>query len=173
MWKAIVFSLSLPLLTEQSPHQQVRTTEPEIQALIDAAIERSPTFRTIVAALNDSDVIVYIETSVSRAARLRGHTVHRIVAEGSHRYVRMRLNPNGAKEQRMAVIAHELHHALEIARVPEAGRSQTAQDLLSRIGSTFGTRCSNCYETVEAMNVERTVREELRASRTTNDRNCH
>jgi hypothetical protein len=165
MWKVLVLALSLPLGTEQSPQRHVRTTEPEVQVLIDKVSERSATFRLLVTALNDSDVIVYIETSVRHVARLRGHTVHRIVTEGPHRYVRIRLNPNGAEEQRIGVIAHELQHALEIARAPEVGRSRTVQDLLVRIGFTFGTRCANCYETVDAMNVQRTVREELSANR--------
>lgn len=165
MLRAIFLTLSLPLSTEQSANRHVRTTEPEVQALLDDATVRSATFRSLVAALNDSDVIVYIETSVRQAARLRGHTVHRIVTEGPHRYVRVRLNPNGAEEQRIGVIAHELQHALEIARAPDVGRSKTVQQLLSRIGFTFGTRCSYCYETVEAMNIERTVREELNKSR--------
>ena len=167
MLKAFLFALTLPLSTEQSPERHVRTTEPEIQALIDKATERSATFRSLIAALNDSDVIVYVETSVTRAARLRGYIVHRIVAQGNHRYVRLRVNPNGAEEQRIGVIAHELHHALEIARAPNVGRSETVEELFAAIGFTFGTRCADCYETTEAMNVERTVREELRANRST------
>jgi hypothetical protein len=169
MLAAVVLALSLSLATQQSPDRHVRTTEPEIHALIDKATERSATFRSLTAALNDSDVIVYIETSVTRAARLRGHLVHRIVAEGTHRYVRMRVNPNGAEEQRIGVIAHELQHALEIAQAPQVGRSETVEGLFANIGFRFGTRCSHCYETIKAMNAERTVREELRATGPTND----
>jgi hypothetical protein len=171
MLKAIFLVLSLPLATEQSPNRSVRTTEPEVQALLDNATSRSETFRSLVAALNESDVIVYIETSVTRATKLRGHLVHRIVAKGTHRYLRLRLNPFGPVEQRISVIAHELQHALEIAQAPNVGRSETVQSFFELIGFTHGTQCGDCYETTRALDVERTVREELRANRSTKDRN--
>jgi hypothetical protein len=154
----------MPLSTEQSARRHVRTTEPEVQILLDKARDRSTTFRLLVAALNDSDVIVYIETSVTRADRLRGHLVNQIVVQGPHRYVRMRLNPNLAEEPKIGVIAHELQHALEIARAPEVGRSEDIDELFRRIGFTIGTLCGDCYETATAREVERTVRAELRQS---------
>ncbi|HEY7533833.1 MAG TPA: hypothetical protein VH681_13745 [Nitrospiraceae bacterium] len=167
MLKAIFLVLSLPLATEQSPNRSVRTTEPEVQALLDNATSRSETFRSLITALNESDIIVYVETSVTRAAKLRGHLVHRIVAKGTHRYLRLRLNPFGPVEQRIGVIAHELQHALEIAQALNVGRSETVQSFFELIGFTHGTQCGDCYETTRALDVERTVREELRASRST------
>jgi hypothetical protein len=165
MVNVFLLVLSLPLAAEETLLRHVRTTEPEIQTLIDQVFERSATFQSLIHALNDTDVIVYIETSVIRTTRLRGHLLHRVVAQGTHRYLRLRLSPNGAVEQRMGVIAHELQHALEIARAREVGRSKTIDELFVNIGFTFGSRCSNCYETVEAMSAERKVREELRANR--------
>ena len=170
MLSGIFLLLSLALSTEQSANRRVRTTEPEVQALLDRASERSTTFRSLVATLDDSDVIVYVETSVTRAAKLRGHLVHRIVAKGTYRYLRLRLNPFGPVEQRIGVIAHELQHALEIAKTPNVGRSETIQSLFELIGFTHGTQCGDCYETTRALDVERTVREELTTSRSTNGR---
>jgi hypothetical protein len=117
--------------------------------------------------LNDSDVIVYVETSVIRAAQLEGHLVHQIVATGTVRYLRLRLHPNGLVEQRMGVIAHELQHALEIAQAPNVGRSETVQSLFELIGFTSGAQCGDCYETTRAREVEHRVRGEIRASRGT------
>jgi hypothetical protein len=171
MWKAIVLALALPLGTEQSPQRHVRTTEPEVQALIESATGRSARFRLLVTTLNESDVIVYVETSVTRTTQLRGHLVHRIVVRGMHRYLRLRLNPNGPVEQRIGVIAHELQHVLEVAEAPQVGRSETIQRLFRLIGFNSGTLCGDCYETTRALDVERTVREELKATRSMNDRN--
>ena len=164
MLGAIFLALSMLLSTEQSANRSVRTTEPELQVLLDNAT-RSTTFRSLVAALNDSDVIVYVETSVTRATKLRGHLVHRIVVRGTYRYLRLRLNPFGPVEQRIGVIAHELQHALEIAQAPNVGRSETVQSFFELIGFTHGTQCGDCYETTRALDLERTVREELRANR--------
>jgi hypothetical protein len=156
-----------PLLSEQAARRSVRTTEPEVQTLLDSASARSATFRSLIAALNDSDVIVYVETSVIRAAQLDGHLVHQIVTTATRRYLRLRLNPNGLVEQRIGVIAHELQHALEIAQAPSVGRSETVQSLFELIGFTSGAQCGDCYETTRAREVEHLVRVELRASRAT------
>ena len=165
MLSVLFLAVSMACSTEQSANRSVRTTEPEVQALLDHATSRSETFRSLIAALNGSDVIVYVETSVTRAARLRGHLVHRIVAKDTHRYLRLRLNPFGPVEQRIGVIAHELQHALEIAQAPNVGRSETVQSFFELIGFTHGTQCGDCYETTRALDLERTVREELRANR--------
>jgi len=54
--------------TQDASDRHVRATEPRVLALIDAGVSRSATFRRLVATLNDSDVIVYIERKLKRQA---------------------------------------------------------------------------------------------------------
>jgi hypothetical protein len=152
------------LLAEQAVDPHVRTFDPRLQALITTATDRSLTFRSLMARLKDSDVIVYLEVRDTRDG-LRGVLLHRVMLQGAYRYLRLIINPHDSDERLMAVIAHELQHALEIAKEREAGRSEAVRDLFARIGFRFG--CPGCYETTAAIDVERTVREELNVSRPT------
>jgi hypothetical protein len=130
------------------------------------ATRRSPTFRSLITKLNDSDVIVYLESRVTREG-LGGYLLHRVAAHGAYRYLRVIVNPHGRDERLMAVIAHELQHAVEIARAPEVGRSETVQAFFARIGF----ECPGaCHETIDAMNVEAAVSDEFRANRDTDGR---
>ncbi len=144
-------------------NRHVRTDEPQLRELIVKGMARSVTFASLVSALNESDVIVYIESRIVREG-LGGYIPHRVVVAGVHRYVRLVINPIGRDERLMAVMAHEIQHAVEIARAPQVGRSETVEDLFERIGFRQGCPRS-CHETIEAMDVERRVREELRAKR--------
>ena len=60
--------LALAITTQDSPDWHVRATEPKILSLIDTGLSHSATFRRLVATLNDSDVIVYIEPKRTRQA---------------------------------------------------------------------------------------------------------
>jgi hypothetical protein len=154
--------------TEQQVDSHVRTFNGQIQTLIDAATSRSPTFRRLIARLNESDVLVYLDAGITRDG-IGGYLLHRVTVQGAYRYLRLIVSPQGSDERLIGVIAHELQHAVEIAEVSEVGRSETVQDFFARIG--FNSGCGNCYETIDAVDVERTVREELNASRRTKSRN--
>ena len=146
---------------------RVRTTDRQLQVLMATANEHSPTFRSLIKKLNDSDVIVYLEAKVIRDW-VGGYLVGRVIAKGEYRYLRIIVNPRGTDERLISVIAHELQHAIEIAAAPTVGRSQTIEEWLG--ANAFIAGCHlGCYETIEAINVQETVRRELRSSRATKD----
>jgi len=60
--------LALAMTTQDSSARHVRATEAKILTLIDAGVSPSPTFRGLIATLNESDVIVYIEPKLTRQA---------------------------------------------------------------------------------------------------------
>jgi hypothetical protein len=162
MLTTVIIGLSLAL-TSQVPVRHVRTLEPDIQSLIEKGIARSETFRSLIAILDGSDVIVYIESNIVRQGLL-GSTSHRVVVRGPHRYVRVAIDPHARDTRLIAVIAHELQHAIEIAQTPEVGRSRTADQLFARIAFRFGCSKPGCYETKGAITIEQRVRDELIAA---------
>jgi hypothetical protein len=139
----------------------VRTDDASIQVLIASGISRSPTFRALVTALNDSDVIVYV-TPRSMPQGLRGFLVHRIIETGGHRYLRIGVDGRGAKARTIALIAHELQHALEVARVREVGRSRPIEQFFSAIADLRCTTRGDCFETAAAIEIQNAVLRELR-----------
>jgi hypothetical protein len=62
----------------------------------------------------------------------------------------------------IGTIAHELQHAIEVARVPEVRSPEDVEKLFTRLSG--GLTCGgvgDCVETVEALDVQRAVMDEL------------
>jgi hypothetical protein len=112
-------------------------TEQRILALIDAGLSRSGTFRSLVAALDASDVIVYIEPKLMRQ-NLGGYLAHQVLAQGGYRYLRIVVEMQGA-EGRLVLLAHELQHAVEIAQSPDARDAESLENVFRRLAIPPGT----------------------------------
>jgi len=154
--------LALAVTAQDSSRRHVRATEPRILALLDAGISRSPLFRGLVAALDESDVIVYIEPKIARQ-NLGGYLRHHVVAQGGYRYLRIVIDTQGSESRLIPVLAHELQHALEIARSPNARDAGRMREVFER--RDVGCGSSTCYETLTALEVQAAVDHELKAAR--------
>ena len=109
--------LALAITVQDSvPH--VRATEPRILALIDAGLSRSATLRRLVAMLDASDVIVYVEAKRTRPA-LMVSRAQITVAGGTA--ICASPSTSGGRQPAHPFLAHELQHAVEVARSPGAG----------------------------------------------------
>jgi hypothetical protein len=152
--------LSLAITIQDSSARHVRAAEPKIVRLIDAGISTSATFRGLIAALNESDVIVYLEPNRARHI-LGGYLVHNVVAQGDYRYLRIAVEIAGSERRLVALLAHELQHAVEVARTPDARDSESLGRLFGELAIKFGCGGTTCFETQAAKDIERIVREEF------------
>ena len=157
-----IMMLSLALTAQDSPERHVRATTPRILELIDAGLSRSETFRRLVATLNESDVIVYIEPKLTHQA-LGGYLAHNVVAQGNYRYLHIAVQTQGSERRLVSLLAHELQHAVEVAQAPEARDAESLERTFSRLAVMFGCGGTTCYETQAAKNVEHIVNEEFAA----------
>ena len=157
-----IMMLSLALTAQDSPERHVRATEPKILKLIDAGLSHSETFRRLVATLNESDVIVYIEPKLTRQA-LGGYMVHNVVAQGNYRYLHIAVQTQGSERRLVSLLAHELQHAVEVAQTPDARDAESLERTFARLAVKFGCGGTTCYETQAAKDVEYAVSEELAA----------
>lgn len=157
-----ILLLTVVMSAHGAQGDHVRPIDARIRALVSAGLSRSETFRGLVAALDASDVIVYIEPRVSRHA-LGGYLLHNIVATGGFRYLRIAIDVEGGSRRLLALLAHELQHALEVARAPHVRDSEGVRQLFSQSTVPFGCVASHCYETRSAMEVEIRVRNEWAA----------
>ena len=97
------------------PHtRRIRTLDAHLHALLDQGLRKSRTFRALAARLERSDVIVYLLPDVSPPAGIAGRLTF-LSASGGVRYVAVRLRPLGSSVREVAMLAHELQHAVEIA----------------------------------------------------------
>lgn len=135
----------------------VRTTDPRAETAIAYGIERSPTFRAIVGAIQHSDLIVYITTQFEMPVPLDGE-IHFLTSAGEHRYLRVLVRGELSPWGRSAMVAHELQHAHEIADAPEVRDNASMDALYHRIGFAVGV---DRHETDAAREVASQVAQEL------------
>jgi len=145
------------------PH--VRSTQRWVLDLIRTGAERSITFRGLVAAFDRTDTIVYVERGLCGFGHLSACVPQTVVVAAETRYVRVMFDARrgaGAIEV-LALIGHELQHALEIATATEVRTAEDAGRLFRRIG--FSPHCPagvpDCYETDAARQVGDRIRDEL------------
>jgi hypothetical protein len=150
-----------PLLPESvaldSPTRHVRTVDRSIAKLLSRGYRHSQTFARLITRLQDSDVFVYIEEVPRLPDGLEGRMMM-LPRAHEHRYVRIQITMRGAPEDTIAIMGHELQHAIEIAESPEVGDQQAMTELYERIGKRGG---DHEYDTIDAQEMGRVVRKEL------------
>jgi hypothetical protein len=128
------------------------------QAAFDRGRSRSQIFARLVEELEGSDVIVHVERFIRLQQSIGGQLF--FVTEGAEgdRFLRIRLNARAAAFDMTATLAHELQHALEVARA--AGVRDEAG--LARLYRAIGTELEpGVFDSRAARDVEALVRAEL------------
>lgn len=136
---------------------------------VDAVITRtlrhgsvaSATFRELLDALERSDIVVHIErgqpgTGTTGSTRF-------VTTAGGTRYVRITLDVADASGASVALLGHELRHAVEIAEAPWVVDQATCRELYVEIGHRSCRRPGWCFETAAAVAAGRQVLSELSA----------
>jgi hypothetical protein len=144
----------------ESSYRHVRTTNGRIQRLLELGVTRSPTFASLLALLNASDVIVYIEQTDEMPKTLDGRLLLMPLAN-HQRYLRIQITRDGSPTDLTALIGHELRHALEVANATEVRDERALERLYQRIGQAGAAL--HAYDTDAAQTTGRRVRKELLA----------
>ena len=113
----LVATPSLSMAAESitdSPRRPIRSTDRRLRALLEEGLRISPTLRALVARLHASDVVVYVQCDGPGGPDGRLTFVSTV---GGFRYVVVRMG-RFARIQQIAMMAHELQHAVEIAETP-------------------------------------------------------
>jgi hypothetical protein len=137
----------------------VRPTAKEIRTVIQTGASTSTTFRRLLIELDGSDVIVYVAPRLKHNG-LGGYLSHAIVSSGGFRYLRVHLNITGPARSIVPILAHELQHVVEVAHAREVRDSESVARLFGTLATRRGCG-SNCFETQEAIDVERMVKIEM------------
>ena len=143
--------------TEQCERSHVRAADPRAEAAVAFGMERSPTFRSLVEAIQHSDLIVYITARFTMAAPIDGE-IHFLTMAGEHRFLHVIVRGELSPWDRCAIIAHELQHAQEIADAPAVRDGATMDALYHQIGFAAGV---DRHETDAARSVAIQVMREM------------
>jgi hypothetical protein len=141
-----------------APERRVRAPQPQMHALVAEGFRRSRTFADLMVALNRTDVIVYVETTFGLGSDTLGRLLMLPMA-GDQRYLRIQIREGLARVDAIAVIAHELRHALEVAEAREVRDQASLIKLYQRIG--YSGAGWHSYDTDAAQTTGRRVKTEL------------
>jgi hypothetical protein len=146
----------LSLLT--AADRRVRTIDRRLTDLLARGVRRSATFADLVAKLNTTDVIVYIEPVDQLPSTVAGRLMLIPIAH-NQRYLRIQVRVSVGPDELIALIGHELQHALEIAASPDVRDERALIALYQRIGQTRTGLHS--YDTLAAQDTGYRVKAEL------------
>ena len=134
----------------------VRPEQDAVRRLVARGMERSETFRGLSARLDSSDVVVYV-----RFAGCAGGVPACLVlaSEGlGPRRLLVKLDRFGRSESELiALLAHGLQHANEVATAPEVRDAASFREFFERRAH----KGSDGFETALAKEITRRVAEEL------------
>jgi hypothetical protein len=134
----------------------VRPATPAARTLIDDAARHSPTVRDLIEQVDRSDVIVYVQLTGSSQVASAATTF--VTTTQGRRYLRVLIHAGVPAWNRAQLLAHELHHVLEIAAEPGVTSNDGIRSLYDRIGHSSG---KDRFETEAARRIEDKVRSEI------------
>ena len=141
-----------------APDRRVRATDPRLHSLLAEGLQRSRTFASLVTALNRTDVIVYIQSTMVLPINTMGRLTMTPMT-GDFRYLRVQIRGDLSRREAIALIGHELQHALEIADATEVRDAASMIRLYQRIG--HASKGDHAFDTEAAQDTGRVVRREL------------
>lgn len=125
-------SIAAESITGHPRRPSIRTTDRRLRALLDEGLRISPTLRALVARLTASDVVVYLRCH-GPTEPIGGGRLTFVSSAGGLRYVVVRMT-RLSRAQQIAIMAHELQHAVEIADTPAIVDGQSLVREYHRIG---------------------------------------
>jgi hypothetical protein len=137
---------------------RLRPADTKAAALLEAGIARSDTFRSLVKALEGSDLVIHVETGV---LALPGQ-VQFVAATPGARYLRVSLRIPGLEDELLPWLAHELWHATEMAAAPEVRSQEALRAFYDKVGGSLRAGSNVIVETAGAQRTQVQVEREIR-----------
>jgi len=166
----IIFTLALlgavvpivPILEPPvAPLPHVRTLSPAAAGIVAAGLHESTTFRQLARELDAANIVVYVTTTMEWATRA---SLDYLSSAASITYVLVHVRMRASERDRVAALAHELRHALEIVGAPmPILRASDLRQLYASVGFACGPQS---YDSAAAAVTEAAVRRELDAGST-------
>src|SRR5687768_5435932 len=112
----LAFVFALASVNAAAERQKIRPAGPYEAELLTAG-ECSSTFRSILADIEASDIIVYVQAEPLPGKSYIG-ALRFVSSTTTTRLLRVVLSINVDRERVIATLGHELQHALELAQAP-------------------------------------------------------
>lgn len=158
----------LLLLTLVAPHRSYAHSSPHVRFLdsvlkdlFDEGVQQSPTLRALVERVEAAPILVFIEGDIRMPPRI-GARLNFVTSVNGLRYVRVDIDCTLSPRRQIALLAHELQHALEIGTRTDIHDAEGMELLYEEIGfQSFDNGSHKSYETESAQAMQRAVDDEL------------
>jgi hypothetical protein len=170
----LVFAAALSLLAGGALHaaqddpseSRVRTDNGRLAAVIRYAVQRSPSFVDLLATFETLDRVIYVNEG--SCSRLAIHACLQLMPTPSEKTIVVRVALGESIDSVVSQLAHELYHALEVARESDVVDDSSLAELYERIGDQSCLGASGkCLETRAAVAFEALVIRQLNGIRST------
>jgi hypothetical protein len=151
---AAVLSFGLAGLVAEATAQdnisltRLKTSSATVADALSAGARHSATFRHLLAKIEETDGIVYIEEGTCLHS-VRACLLHVVAISGANRLLQIRIEPRKARGcWLVAAIGHELYHAMEVLSDSNVRDGRAMFALFGRLGPTAA---SDTFETRAAV----------------------
>ncbi|HEX6464311.1 MAG TPA: hypothetical protein VFZ98_07660 [Vicinamibacterales bacterium] len=140
----------------------VRVLDCRLAGAVADAAGRSATLNDLLQRVQRSDGLIFITPlpPTGPAAKLLGGFSHDVSVAGSYRVMRIVVQKN-TDDSAMAIVGHELRHALEVLEMSSARTEAEVDALYERLGWRTS---AHTVETQAALDAGHTIARELRAA---------
>jgi hypothetical protein len=155
-----LFATSFAASAAENPRDpHIRSTEHELSDELARGARQSPTLSRLVDHLEMSDVVVYLTFDRMPTSNTAGR-ISLIAAAPGRRYLRVSIDRRIGGCQRLALLGHELQHAVEIADAMEVVDAEGVASLYKRIGFR-SDRGRDCYDSQLAIQTGQRIQREV------------
>jgi hypothetical protein len=156
---ALALLQPLPSRAQTGPH--VRVADRKLKMLLEIGVDQSPTLSALVAQVDAAPVLVFAECSMRMPSRL-GARLNFVTSVNGIRYVRIGVDCARPSNRQIALLAHELQHALEIGTRTDIVDVDAMEEFYEDIGfHIYNDGTHKGFETGEAIRVQQHVYEEV------------
>lgn len=153
LWSGTAAASSLP-----ASIPRIRSLGEHARLVVRRGIALSPTFRELAARIERSDVIVYVSIESRPPGKCAG-AIRFLTASPYFRLLHVVLDQDLPPKEMVALLAHELQHAIEVADAPDIRDLESFREYYERYGSHDSRR--DTFDSRAARETGRRVRDEL------------
>ena|SRR5688572_27971511 len=157
----VLLAVLLPRVSFAQTTPRLRVLDSILRSTFEHGIAQSPTLRELVAKIDLTSVLVFVDCELQMPERI-GAQLNFVTTVNGVRYVRVTIGCALAPRRQVALLAHELQHALEIGERPDITDVDTMESFYDGTGfQSFENGTHKGFETDAALAIQQRVEEEM------------
>jgi len=157
----LLLTLAVPAPSSARGGTHVRLFDPNLKLLLERGSVQSPTLRALIREVEATPILVFAECAVRLPSGV-GARLNFVTTVRDVRYVRVGVDCSLTQRWQIALLAHEMQHALEVGQHPDVVDVEDMESLYEDIGfRTPRDGTLRHFESNAAIAVQRAVDHEL------------